>query len=108
MITAYVAGPKFGLPDPSPFACKLVVLLKMSGLPFRTGIADFRKAPKGKIPYIDDGGSLIGDSTLIRWHLEKKYGINFDGALSETDKATAWAYEKLCEDHLYWVLVHSR
>lgn len=109
MITLYVAGRKFeGLPDPSPFVCKALVLLKMSGLPFQTKPADFGKAPKGKIPYIEDDGRLIGDSTLIRWHLEARHHADFDKGLSDADKATAWAFEKMCEDHLYWTVVESR
>jgi len=108
MITLYVAGPNFGLPDPSPFVSKAEVLLKMAGVAYQTKRANFSKAPKGKIPYIEDGGRLIGDSTLIRWHLEANYGADFDKGLSDADKATAWAYEKLCEDHLYWALLDAR
>lgn len=110
MITLYAAGPLLpGLPDPSPFVSKAEVLLKMSGLPYRTARADFGKAPKGKIPYIADGdGPLMGDSTLIRWYLEDKYGIDFDPGLSAAEKATAWAFEKMGEEHLYWGVVHAR
>ena len=28
--------------------------------------------------------------------------------MTEAEKATAWAYEKMCEDHLYWAVVHAR
>ncbi len=108
MITLFGAGPNFGLPDPSPFVTKAEILLKMAGLPYRTAKASFVKAPKGKIPYIDDAGTILGDSTFIRWHLEAKYGADFDPGLSAVEKATAWAYEKMCEDHLYWALVYSR
>lgn len=103
MITLYSSGPRLGLPDSSPFASKAEILLKMSGLPYDKARADFAKAPKGKIPYIADGDRpLMGDTTLIRWYLEQRYGIDFDAGLSPAEKATAWAYERLCEDHLYW------
>ena len=36
----------------------------------------------------------IPDSTFIRWHLEKKYGIDFDRGLDARDRATAWALKK--------------
>jgi glutathione S-transferase len=82
MITLNGFGPAFGLPDPSPFVTKVEVLLKMTGLEFRTAANGLRKAPKRKLPYIDDGGTILADSTFIRWHIEKKYGFDFDRDLS--------------------------
>lgn len=108
MITLYTFGPAFGLPDPSPFVTKADVLLKMSGLPYRTDTSGFKKAPKGKLPYIDDGGVIVSDSTFIRLHLERRYGIDFDAGLSPAERAVAWAFEKMCEEHLYFTLVHAR
>ena len=108
MITLFTFGPYFGLPDPSPFVTKAEVLLKMAGVPYRTDQGGFRHAPKGKLPYIEDAGARIADSTFIRWHLEKKYGIDFDKGLSAPERATAWAFEKMCEEHLYWAVLESR
>ncbi len=110
MITLYTFGPAFGLPDPSPFVMKTEVLLKMAGLPYRTeaSMAAFRKAPKGKLPYIDDDGTVIADSTFIRWHIERKYGVDFDAGYGARDRATAWAIEKMLEEHLYWTVVFER
>jgi glutathione S-transferase len=108
MITLYAFGPRFGLPDPSPFVTKAEVLLKMSGLPYRSDVTGFNKAPKGKLPYIDDGGERIADSTFIRWHLETKHGIDFDRGLSAEQRAVAWAFEKMAEDNLYWAVLQSR
>jgi glutathione S-transferase len=108
MITLYTFGPAFGLPDPSPFVMKAEVLLKMAGVPYRTDTTGFRKAPKGKLPYIEDGGEIIADSAFIRFHLEKKYGIDFDRSFDQTQRAIAWAFEKLSEDHLYWAIVEAR
>jgi glutathione S-transferase len=108
MITLYGFGPGFGLPDPSPFVMKVEVLLKMAGLPYRVDTTGFRKAPKGKLPYIDDDGEIIADSTFIRWHLEAKHGVDFDRGLSPEQKAIAWAFEKMAEDNLYWVLIDAR
>ena len=108
MITLHTFGPNFGLPDPSPFVTKAEMLLKMSGQPYRTDTEGFGKAPKGKLPYIEDDGARIADSTFIRWHLEKKYQIDFDRGLTADERATAWAFEKMAEDHLYWALLHAR
>jgi len=108
MVTLYTFGPAFGLPDPSPFVSKVETLLKMAGVPYRTSTDGFGKAPKGKLPYIDDDGECIADSTFIRWHIEKKYGFDFDRGLSAEARAVAWAFEKMAEDNLYWTLVDLR
>ena len=108
MITLHTFGPNFGLPDPSPFVTKAEMLLKMSGRPYRTDTEGFGNAPKGKLPYIEDDGARIADSTFIRWHLEKKYQIDFDRGLTAGERGTAWAFEKMAEDHLYWALLHAR
>jgi glutathione S-transferase len=108
MITLHGSGPHWGLPDASPFVTKAEVLLKMAGLPYRHAQMSFAKAPKGKIPYIDDDGTRLGDSTFIRWHLETRHGIDFDRGLSPAEKSIAWAFEKMAEEVLYWAIVDHR
>jgi glutathione S-transferase len=108
MITLYTFGPAFGLPDPSPFVLKAETLLKMAGLPYQADTNGFGKAPKGKLPYIEDDGQRIADSTFIRWHIESKYKFDFDRGLSAEQRATAWAFEKMAEDQTYWAIVHAR
>jgi len=108
MITLYGFGPAFGLPDPSPFVMKTDVQLKMSGLPYRCERGGPRGGPKGKVPYVEDGGVRIGDSTFIRDYIEEAYGIDLDRALSSDEKARAWAIERMLEDHLYFALIHVR
>jgi glutathione S-transferase len=108
MITLFGFGPAFGLPDPSPFVMKTEVQLKMAGLAFKRERRGPQAAPKGKIPFIDDDGVVIGDSTFIRRHLEVAHDFDFDRHLSDALKAQAWAVERMLEDHLYWALVHAR
>ncbi len=108
MITLYGSGPRFGLSDASPFVSKAEILLKMSGVPYTKAKANFSKAPKGKIPYIEENGKLLGDSTFIRLHLEREHGAKFDGNLTPEEKAIALAFQTLCEEHLYWAVVDSR
>ncbi|MCC7006969.1 MAG: glutathione S-transferase N-terminal domain-containing protein [Ottowia sp.] len=108
MITLYSFGPAFGLPDPSPFVTKAEMLLKLADLPYRKDPTGFRKAPKGKLPYIEDEGEVVPDSTFIRWHIEQKYGFDFDSGLSPEERGVAWAIEKLLEDNLYWASVQWR
>lgn len=108
MITLQGFGPAFGLPDASPFVTKVEVLLKLAGLPYRTEAGNLRGAPKGKLPFIEEDGERIGDSTFIRWHLERKHAIDFDRGLSAEQRAVAWAFEKMIEDQLYWFFVDAR
>jgi glutathione S-transferase len=108
MITLYTFGPAFGLPDPSPFVMKAQMLLKLAKLEFQANTKGFLRAPKGKLPFIEDDGAIVADSTLIRLHLEQKHGIDFDRGLSARDRGIAWATEKMLEDHLYWVMVYWR
>jgi len=108
MITLFGFGPAFGLPDPSPFVMKTEVQLKMAGLPYKRERGRPQASPKGKVPFIDDDGTVISDSTFIRAHLEKKYGFDFDAGLCTSERAVSWAMERMLEDHLYFALLHAR
>ncbi|ODP31827.1 glutathione S-transferase family protein [Pandoraea sp. ISTKB] len=108
MLTLYTFGPAFGLPDASPFVVKAEMLLKLAGPPYQTNRGGFRRAPKGKLPYIDDDGEIVADSTLIRLHIERKYGFDFDAGLTPVQRGAAWMFEKALEDHFYWHVVQAR
>ncbi len=108
MITLYGFGSASGLPDFSPFVIKTMLLLKLAGLDYVVDRSGFQRAPKGKLPYIDDDGTVVADSTLIRWHIEKTRGIDLDQGLTPEQRAASWALEKMCEDHLYWIAVRGR
>ena len=87
MLTLHIFGPAYGLPEGSPFGIKAIMLLKLAGLPFETKRSDLRKAPRRKLPVLDDDGEIIPDSTFIRMHLERKYKIDFDAALSPRERS---------------------
>ena len=70
MIVLYGFGPGFGLPEISPFVTKTEVQLKMAGLAYGKEKARPMASPKGQLPYIDDEGEAIADSTFIRAHIE--------------------------------------
>src|SRR5262249_1432920 len=98
MITLIKFPTAFGMPDPSPFVMKVMMLLRMAGLPFETEVArNPGRGPKGKLPAIRDEGELIGDSEIIRWHIERKYAIDLDRGLSPVERATAHAYARMIE-----------
>src|SRR5690606_40441104 len=89
MITLYTFGPAFGLPDPSPFVMKAEMLLKLAKLPYRTDTGVFRRPPKGKLPHIDDEGTAVADSTLIRLHLGRTHGIDSAAGLTPSERGIA-------------------
>jgi glutathione S-transferase len=98
-----------GLPNPSPFCIKVEVLLKMAGLAYECEfVANPGKGPKGKLPAIVDDGQAIADSEIIRWHLERKYNVDFDQSLGATERAIGHAFARMAEERTYWVLVYSR
>ena len=109
MIKLYQFKPAFGLPNASPFCMKVETYLRMAGLPYECPRgADLRKAPKGKMPYIEDGDARVADSSFIIDYLKQKYGDTLDAHLSERERAQALAIQRLLEEHLYWAAVYAR
>jgi glutathione S-transferase len=63
----------FHVPNLSPFCCKLETWLRIAQIPYEVvDTSDPRKAPKGKLPFIEDAGRCIGDTSLILTHLAKQ------------------------------------
>lgn len=108
MLTLNVFGPYFGLPDGSPFCIKALTLMKMAGLPFEEKRMNFKEAPKGKAPYLQDCEALIADSHFIMRHLETKQGIDFSGGFSTADLAKGWAVARMMEEHFYFLSMNIR
>ena len=108
MITLHSFGPGFGLPELSPYVLKTEVQLQMAGLDYRKVRSRPQDGPKGQLPFIEDAGDMIGDSSFIRDHIEWTYGVNLDEGLSDLQKAQAWAIERLLENHLAWAVIHQR
>ena len=101
--------PVLGLRTASPFTLKAEALLAMSGLPYRVEhVSDPRKAPRGKLPVLIDGERTIPDSAHIQTHLEREHGVDFDGWLSDEQRARATAYRRLLEHHLYFIAGNMR
>ncbi len=108
MIILYGVGEGFGLPEISPYVTKTEVQLRMAGLAYEKRIGRREDSPKGQAPYIDAGGARIADSTFIRGFLERTYGIDFDEGLSPEQRATAWAVERMVENHFSWTQARER
>lgn len=109
MITLHQFPPALGLPNASPFCLKLELYLRMAGLPYRNAYTlELHKAPKGKLPWIDDDGTAVADSGLIIDYLKRKYGDPLDAGLNPEQRALALAITRLIEEHLYWAALYDR
>ncbi|MCB1887405.1 MAG: glutathione S-transferase family protein [Rhodocyclaceae bacterium] len=109
MIRLYQFPPGFGLPNASPFCMKIETWLRLAGLPYETDNRGLvMRAPKGKLPFIEDDGTRIADSGFIIEHLVRTHGVDPDAGLSDAQRATSLAFTRLLEEHLYWAVVHTR
>ena len=109
MIKLFQFPPAFGLPNASPFCMKMETYLRMTERPFElVNSGNVMKAPKHKLPYIDDGGTIVADTSFIVDYLKGRYGDPLDAALSPLDRALATAFQRLMEENLYWAIVHTR
>jgi glutathione S-transferase len=109
MIKLFQFPSYWDMPNVSPFCMKLETYLRMAGLPYQIiKCADPRKAPKGKLPYIEDEGRVIADTGFIISYLKQQYGDVLDARLSPLQKAQALILQRMFEEHLYWCIVYSR
>jgi glutathione S-transferase len=98
----------FGLANPSAFCVKLETWLRMAEMPYELAEGDPREAPKGKVPWIDDGGHVLGDSAFIIDYLKQKHGDPLDGWLTAKQQAQGHAIQKLLEDSLYFIASYTK
>jgi glutathione S-transferase len=99
---------QFAIPNVSPFCCKMETWLRIAGIPYEViDTPNPRKAPKGKVPFIDDGGLRLGDSSLIIDHLKKTRGVDPDAHLDAGQRATALAVQRMIEEHFVFVILYT-
>ncbi len=112
MITLYGFGPAWGLPDLSPFVVKVDCYLRMAGLPYELVALrpqDLPQTPKGKLPYIDDNGHIVADSSFIVDYRQATYADPLgDYVFSARDQAIARSLRVMMEEHLNWVTGYAR
>ena len=98
----------FAVPNLSPFCCKLETWLRIAGIPYEVvDTTDPRKGPKGKVPFIEDAGVRIGDSSLIVEHLTKTRGVDPDARLDESQRAIALLVQRTIEEHYAFAIVYT-
>lgn len=108
MITLYQFSPTWDIPNLGQFNVKVETYLRMTKSPYKVVASLPLKAPKGKLPYIEDDGQVIADSRFIIEHLKAKYGDSLDKDLSAEQCAIMTAMQRLLEEHLYWVGMYAR
>jgi glutathione S-transferase len=108
MITVRKFGPAFGLPDASPFVCKVETYLRLTGQKYETALGDVRKAPRQQLPVVDIDGKLFPDSTQIILELESRRPEKMDDQLGSKERAVALAFKSMLEEHLYFGLLFMR
>lgn len=87
---------------------KVEVYLKLQKLPYKRWSGDSRKAPKGKLPMIEDAGTKICDSSAILAHLEAKAERALDADLDAAERARSHVLRRMLEEALYFVVLWSR
>ncbi|MBF7729795.1 glutathione S-transferase family protein [Pseudomonas sp. N040] len=108
MLTLFQFAPAFNVPNPSPYCLKVETYLRMAGLEYRVrSMADPRKAPRGKLPFIELDGQLIADSAIILRTLSER-GSDLDAPLDAPGRARALAIARLCDEHLAVLTVYFR
>lgn len=109
MITLHQYPKAFGLSSLSPFCIKVEFFLKMANLPYDIQIElNPSKGPKGKMPFIEDAGEKIPDSSFIIEHLIRKYSLDHLTINNPEKEAQALAFKSMIEDALYFGLLYSR
>src|SRR4051812_22261677 len=101
--------PAYGLAGSASPACmKLETWLRIAGVPYEPGAPMTKQPPKGKMPFIEDEGVLIGDSTLIIEHLKRTRQVDPDRSLGPAERAIGLAFRRMLKENVYWLLIHIR
>lgn len=108
MITLYQFPPLNGLPNPSPFCMKLETYLRMAGLQYEARRVLRPGSATGKCPYIVIEGETLTDSSRIIAALEGRFGHPVDGRLTLAQRGESVAFQRMLDEHLYWVAVYGR
>jgi len=98
-----------GVMNPSPFCMKVEVFLKLAGLPYQVNdhTPPFR-LPKGKLPALRDGETLVCDSQAIIEHLQRQYADKLPPALRQPERGADLALRRLFEEHTYFSALWGR
>ncbi len=114
MIKVFGLAKTWDFPDASPYVCKLVMWLRLTGLEYELHYVPWpqmlERAPRRSVPWIEDSdGEVIHDSQRIIDRLTAKRAVTLDAHLGTRERAQMRAWQRLLEDHYYWAgLVQMR
>jgi glutathione S-transferase len=98
----------FAIPNLSPFCCKLETWLRMNGIAYEAvDTPDPRKGPKKKLPFIEESGRRLADTSVIIDHLKASRGIDPDAHLDARQGAIALLVQRTLEEHYAFVTVYT-
>jgi glutathione S-transferase len=98
----------FAIPNLSPFCCKLETWLRIADIAYEVvDTGDPRKGPHGKLPFIEDAGARIADTSVIIRHLKETRGVDPDAHLDATQRATALLVQRTLEEHYAFALAYT-
>lgn len=69
---------------------------------------NLRRAPKGKLPYIEDDGQLIADSGFIIPYLQEKYGHPVNEPTDARQRGALRGITRMLDEDLYFAVVYAR
>ncbi len=108
-VTLYQLPRAYGLPvSVSPFCVKLEAYFRLAGIDYVSKLGEHRRAPLGKLPYIEFEGRLMGDSGLIIEWAQARFGDRLDGSLTQDQRLRGLLIRRAFEEHLYFGLLYSR
>lgn len=108
MIKLFQLERTWGIPNLSHFCCKIETYLRMADIEYEVITTLPLFAPKGKLPYVEDGENKVADSSFIVDYLKRTRGDPLDQHLSAGQRAEMLAMQRLFEEHLFWVTMFSR
>ncbi|MBK7352774.1 MAG: glutathione S-transferase family protein [Nitrosomonas sp.] len=107
MIKLYQFNCIWGIPNLSCFCCKVETYLRTINIPYGVKATLPSTAPKGKLPYIEDGNPSFGDSAFIITHLKRHYQ-DLDQSLNSLEQSISIVIQRLIEENLFWITLFSR
>jgi len=110
MIKLYQFPSAWGLAGSvSPPCMKVETWLRIAGIPYQNEpFPSPTPPPKGKWPFIEDDGVLVGDSTLIVEHLRRTHRVDPDQSLTPVERAISLAFRRMIKESLFWLIIQIR